>query len=278
MLTLEQKAIRRSGLGATDAAVVMGLSPYKTRYELWLEKTGRKEEEAILNDSRLRLRHAHEETIAREYAEQKNVKLKRVNQTIYHEELPFMLCHLDRVVIGQKKIIECKSSSGFLRPVWGESGSDNAPIHYILQVQHQLACSGYDDADIAALIDIDDYRIYPMPRNAKIIAKIESECERFWHQHVLADVPPEPTNRADLKLMYPINNGKFIEAGAKELRHIEHIKSLKEEIKTLETDKEETEKFLIEFIADNDGLIDIDGKTIVTFQANKNGTRSLRIK
>ncbi len=68
MLTLEQKAIRQTGLGATDCAAVMGLSPYKTPYELWLEKTGRKDEEAILNDSRLRLRHAHEETIAREYA------------------------------------------------------------------------------------------------------------------------------------------------------------------------------------------------------------------
>ena len=278
MLTLEQKAIRQTGIGATDCAAVMGLSPYKTPYELWLEKTGRKEEESILNDSRLRLRHAHEETIAREYAAQRDVKLKRVNQTIYHKRLPFMLCHLDRVVIGQKKIVECKSSSGFLRQSWGENGSDEAPLHYILQVQHQLACSEYNDADIAALIDIDDYRIYPMPRNEKIIAKIESECERFWHEHVLSDMPPPASNRADLKLMYPTNNGKFITATTEIENLIFLINSKKENIKSIEAEKERAEKQLIEFIADNDGLIDAEGKPLVTFQANKNGTRSLRIK
>ncbi len=189
-----------------------------------------------------------------------------------------MLCPLDRVVIGQKKIIECKSSSGFLRPAWGENGSDEAPLHYILQVQHQLACSEYDDADIAALIDIDDYRIYPMPRNEKIIAKIESECDRFWHEHVLADVPPPASNRADLKLMYPSNNGKFIGVTPEAMTIISLINVLKADIKELDTKKEHAEKQLIEIIADNDGLIDSDGKTIATFQANKNGTRSLRIK
>jgi putative phage-type endonuclease len=278
MLTVEQKSIRQQGLGATDAAVVMGLSPYKTPYELWLEKTGRKEEEPILNDSRLRLRHAHEETIAREYAAQFDVKLKRVNQTIYHKELPFMLCHLDRVVIGKKKIVECKSSSGFLRPAWGESGSDEAPLHYILQVQHQLACTEYQDADIAALIDIDDYRIYPMPRNEKIIAKIEDACERFWHTNVLADVPPPASNRADLKLMYPSNNGKLIGATYDIEMLISTITARKENIKSIEAEKEREEKELIEFIADNDGIIDSNGKTLATFIANKNGTRTLRIK
>ena len=279
MLTVEQRENRKNGLGATDAAVIMGLSPYKTPYELWLEKTSRKEEEAILTDCRLRLRHAHEETIAREYATQKEVKLKRVNQTVYHPRFDFMLCHLDRVVIGgKKKIVECKSSSGFMRPLWGESGSDQAPLHYILQVQHQLACWQAEEADIAALIDIDDYRIYPIPRNEKIISRIESACERFWHEHVLTDIPPPPTNRADLKLMFPTNNGKFITASSEAKGFIDLINALKFDIKNMEEDKEKAEKSLLEIIADNDGLLDPEGKIIATFQANKNGRRTLRIK
>ncbi len=278
MLTPEQKQVRKNGLGATDCAAVMGLSPYRTPYELWLIKTGRAEEAAILNDSRLRLRHAHEETIAREYAAQREVKLKRANQTIYHRIYPFMLCHLDRVVIGQRKIVECKSSSGFLRQAWGENGTDEAPLHYILQVQHQLACSGYDDADLAALIDIDDYRIYPLPRNEKIIARIESECDRFWHEHVLADVPPEPTNRADLKLMFPMNNGKFITATPEISSFIGERFIRKQDEKNIGTEIEKLDKEIIQFIADNDGITDSEGKIIATFIANKNGTRSLRIK
>jgi putative phage-type endonuclease len=277
MLTIEQIALRRKGLGATDAAVVLGLSPYKTPYELYLEKMGRKEDEAILPESCLRLRHAHEETIAREYAFQKEVKLKRVNKTIIHKQLPFMLCNLDRVVIGQKKIIECKSSTGWKRAEWGETGSDIAPIQYLIQVQHQYACTNYETADIAALIDSDDFRILPQVRNEKIIKKIEEACEHFWVEHVLKDVPPPPTNRGDLKLMYPTNNGNLIEATPDILSYIDEVNRLKKEIDTLCDDKKRIEKEIIQFIADNDGVTE-SGKVIVTYRANKNGVRSLSIK
>ncbi len=277
MLTLEQKAQRKNGLGATDCAAVMGLSPYRTPYELWMIKTGRMEETAILGEDRLRLRHAHEETISQEYMVQKSCKLKRVNQTVFHKRLPFMLCNLDRVIIGQRKIVECKTSTAFLKHIWGEAGSDQAPIHYILQVQHQLACSEFEDADIAALIDIDDYRIYPTPRNDKVIEKIEAACEHFWINHVEKDIPPAPTNRNDLKLMYPSNNGKLLEATPDVLSYINEIKQIKGDVKALEQEQEKIEKEVIEFIADNDGITHEDF-IIATFKANKNGKRSLLIK
>ena len=277
MLTETQKEARKKGLGATDCAAVMGLSPYRTPYELWMIKTGRMEEEPILEDDRLRLRHAHEETIAREYAFQNKVKLKRVNATLYHSRLPFMLCHLDRIIVGQRKIVECKSSSGFLRAIWGDTGSDEAPLHYLLQVQHQLAVSEYDDADLAALIDIDDYRIFPMPRNDKVIQKIEDACEKFWVEHVLADMPPAPTNRSDLKLMYPINNGNFIDATPDILNYIDKVNAVKISEKAIGEERDGLEKEIIQFIADNDGIK--EGENILaTFIATKKGTRVLRIK
>lgn len=277
MLTIEQKEARKNGLGATDIAALMGLSPYRTPYELWMIKTGRMDEPTILDENRLRLRHAHEETIAREYAFQKSVKLKRVNQTVVHKRIPFMFANLDRVIIGQRKIVECKSSSGFMRATWGENGSDKAPIPYIIQVQSQIACADYDDADIAALIDIDDYRIFAQPRNDKIIKKIEEASERFWIDNVLADVAPPPTNRADLKLMFPTNNGNFIEATHEIIAYINERAAHKASIKSLDSDVEKLDKEIIQFIASNDGITE-DGKILATFQANKNGTRSLRIK
>lgn len=277
MLTLQQSEQRKHGLGATDCAAVMGLSPYRTPYELWLIKTGRSQEDAILGEDRLRLRHAHEQTIADEYETQKNVKLRRVNQTTYHKTLPFMLCNLDRVVTGQRKIVECKTSTAWLRQNWGISGSDEVPIQYILQVQHQLACSEYDDADLAALIDIDDYRIFPMSRNEKVIEKIESACTYFWENHVLKDIAPEPTTRDDLKLMYPRNNGNFIEATPEILDYFNGILNKKTKLKCVKEDIKMLEKEIIQFIADNDGIKEGD-KILATFQADKNGVRSLRIK
>src|ERR1700689_4799218 len=114
MLNIEQITARENGIGASECAAVLGISPYCTPYELWLVKTGRAPKESILNESRVRLRHAHEQTIADEYAFQKGVKLKRVNKTIFNKNYPHMLCHLDRLVIGQRKIVECKSSMSWM--------------------------------------------------------------------------------------------------------------------------------------------------------------------
>lgn len=277
MLTEQNKINRQNGIGATDCAAILNLSPYLTPYQLWLDKTGRQKIDTIMDENKLRLRHAHEQTIADEYSIQKGVKLRRVNITTYHKKYPYLLCHLDRVVQGQHKIVECKSSSGYMRQHWGQTNTDEIPPHYILQVQHQLACSGYDEADLAALIDIDDYRIYPIPRNQNIINKIESECERFWNEHVLADVAPEPSNRDDIKLMYPLNNGDFIECTDEILNYLNELNFTKNEMKLLDQKKNEIETEILNFIGHHDGIKHED-KVLATFTANKNGNRTLRIK
>lgn len=277
MLTPEQEKARANGIGASECATVLGISPYCTPYELWLVKTGRMPKEDILTESRVRLRNAHEETIACEYAIQKNVKLKRVNNTIYHKKLPFMLCHLDRVVIGHRKIVECKSSMSWMKSVWGEIGTDNVPIDYLAQVQHQYACSDYSEADMAVLIDTDDFRIYPIERDNDVIKTIEEKVEHFWRYHVLEDNSPEPTTRGDIKLMFPSNNGKFIEVTDEAISLINKINHRKSIIKTNETEQDELEVNLLNIIGDNDGIKD-DKEALVTYLADKNGKRILRIK
>lgn len=277
MLTIEQQQAREHGIGASECAAVLGISPYCTPYELWLVKTGRMPKEDILTESRVRLRNFHEETIAREYAIQKNVKLKRVHKTLYHKKFPFMLCHLDRVVIGQRKIVECKSSMGWMKSTWGEVGTDNVPMDYLAQVQHQYACSNLTEADMAVLIDIDDFRIYPIERDNDVIKTIEERVEHFWRYHVEEDNAPEPTTRGDIKLLFPSNNGKFIEATPETTQLINEINARKGLIKATETEQDELEVKLLNIIGENDGIKD-DKETLVTYLADKNGKRTLRIK
>jgi predicted phage-related endonuclease len=140
-----------------------------------------------------------------------------------------------------------------------------------------MACAEYEDSDIAALIDIDDYRIYSTPRNEKIIQKIEDACEKFWTENVLADVPPPPTTRGDLKLMYPVNNGEFIEVTDSIDATLLFLQNKKDSIKLLMSEQQEIEKTIIEFIADKDGIKQGE-KILATFQANKSGNRTLLIK
>lgn len=277
MLTPAQQAARENGIGASECAAVLGISPYCTPYELWLVKTGRAPKESILNESRVRLRHAHEQTIADEYAVQKNVKLRRVNQTVYHKKFPHMLCHLDRVVIGERKIIECKSSMGWMKSSWGDVGTDNVPMAYIAQVQHQYACSDYSTADIAVLIDIDDFRIYPIERDEAIIKTIEEKVDHFWRYHVLEDNSPDPTTRGDIKLMFPTNNGNLMESTSDTIYLISQINSQKALIKSAEGEQDKFEVELLNIIGEHDGIKDENG-IVATYLANKNGKRTLLIK
>ena len=78
--------------------------------------------------------------------------------------------------------------------------------------------------------------------------------------------------------MFPTNNGKFITASPEIVRYIEERAVKKLAVKDIDNDIEKLEKEIIQFIADNDGLLNEEEKIIATFQANKNGTRSLRIK
>ena len=277
MLTEEQKEARRHGIGGTDVAALLGLNPYMTPYELWMIKTGRLEEKPPLTESKLRIRHAHEITIANEYAQIHNCKLKRINKTLYHKKYPFMLCHLDRVVIGKRKIVECKSSSAYMQFQWGESGTNDAPLHYICQVYHQYAITGYDEADIAALINIDDTRYYPIPRDESLIKEIEERTEYFWRYHVQEDNPPDPSNRNDFNLMYPKNNGTLIDASDEALTLCKQLKEVKETIKKYEEEKVSIENSIISIIGENDGLKQGD-QELISWRPDKNGKRSLRQK
>lgn len=277
MLNELQTKNRENGIGASECAAVLGISPYCTPYELWLIKTGRAQPETILSESRLRLRCAHEQTIADEYENQMGVKLRRDNITRFHKKYPHMLCHLDRIIIGQRKIIECKTSTSWMKNVWGEIGTDHVPMDYIAQVQHQYACTGYEEADIAVLIDIDDFRIYPIQRDESVIKTIEEKVDHFWRYHVLEDNPPEPTTRQDIKLMFPENDGTFIQADNDVLKIIEAINQAKSVIKSTEEAQKEKEVKLLHIIGTASGIKDGE-KTIATYLADKNGKKTLRIK
>src|ERR1700761_3664603 len=133
------------------------------------------------------------------------------------------------------------------------------------------------EGDIAVLIDVDDYRIYPIQRDESVIKTIEERIDHFWRYHVLEDNPPEPTTRADIRNLYPINNGNFININD-DIRHlIDEINARKIIINNSEKAKEDFEIQLLKLIGDHDGVKEAE-EIIATYIADKNGKRTLRIK
>ncbi|KVS50668.1 endonuclease [Burkholderia cepacia] len=208
-------ALRRTGIGGSDAAAALGESPYQTPYELYLDKLGlappREETE------RMRMGRRLEAVIADEYALTRVVKLRRRNQPVRHPKYPWMLASPDRLVEGQRLGLEAKSvdPAAFRFGEWGDEGSDQVPTHYLLQVCHYMCVLDYARWDLAALVGGNHLRVYTIHRDVELEEMLIEREHAFW-QHVERREPPEPgfehpSTLPLLRRLHPGTDGSVIE-------------------------------------------------------------------
>lgn len=276
MLTDIQHSELRSGIGASECGVVLGIDPYKTPYELWLEKTGKILPEDLSEQPQIIMGNLLEPVIAERYSQKTGEKLEIVPTAYRHPDYPHILCHIDRKVMGKEKGLEIKKANPFSR-AWGEEGSDEVPMYYIAQVQHQMACTGFYENDLASYRGGADIQIYPFLRDPQAIEVILQKLDYFWKEHVLADIPPPATTRGDLRKMYHIGNGEFIDASSDIIDICRRINVIKKEAKALAEERDDLEFKVHEFMGIHDGLWQLDQQILATNKADKNGKRTLRI-
>ncbi|MNH14507.1 putative phage-type endonuclease [Aeromonas rivipollensis] len=213
-LTREQWLdIRQLGIGSSDAAVAVGLSPYKCPLTLWLEKTARKAPEDISQKEAVLWGVELEPVLAQVYAKRTGYKVRRVNAVLQHPERTFMLANLDREVVGHPDgpgILEIKTASYHSAPQWEEG----VPVAYQCQVLHQLAVTGHAWAEVAVLIGGQDFRIYRIERDEEKIGDLIRREAQFWQQ-VRQDWQPEPDGSSDaaaaLSWLFPRDDGQTVD-------------------------------------------------------------------
>lgn len=204
--------VRKHGIGSSDAAAAVGLNPYKSQLQLWMEKTGRDADlpqpDPDDTTSPVYWGTLLEPIVAASYTKQTGRRVRKVNAVLQHPERPWMLANIDREVIGagDVQILECKTAGEFGARLW----KDGVPEYVQLQVQHQLAVTGKQAADVAVLICGQQLQVHRIQRDDDLIAKLMMLQERFWH-YVTSDTPP-PVDGSDsaataLQCLYPSDNG-----------------------------------------------------------------------
>ncbi len=197
----EWKETRRKGIGGSDVAAIMGLSRFKSAYTLYLEKTGQIKNE--VNNEYVHFGTILEEVVAKEFSDQTGKKVHKVNAILIHEKYPWMIANIDRKVVGENAILECKTTSAWNAKEWQ---NDEVPQEYILQVQHYLAVTGSEYAYIAVLIGGNHFVWKKVERDEELIKEIIEAEKDFWF-HVEAKIPPEPdgsdSTTETLEKMYP---------------------------------------------------------------------------
>lgn len=274
MLTEKQIENRKKGIGASEAAIVLGLNPNVSPYQLWLVKTGRAEPEDLSQLPQVYWGSILEEPIAQEYAKRNDCKVRRVTNTLFHKEHSFMLCHLDRKVEGLPELLECKFAM-FARDDWGPAGSDIVPLPYIVQVQYQLAITGYEKGTLAVNIGGCDYREYYFTPDKELITKIIEEVTEFW-KCVETDTPPPLRDSKDAALAYPLNQGNLVPAEKEIIKAVDEYNQVKVMESEIKEKKEALKDKLTLFIKDADG-IRTDSSVLATWKVDKRGVRTLRV-
>ncbi len=181
-------ARRRQGIGGSDVAAILGLSPWRSALDVWAEKVGESEpDDASSLAMWLGLRL--EPVIFELYEARTGRKVRRLPPR-QHPKYPWMLATLDAKVAGESVAVEAKTSS--TAEGWGEDGSDVIPLHYYPQAQHYLAVTGYARTDVAVLIGNRRFHVHPIERNDDYILDLVEVEREFWERHVVAKVPPPP--------------------------------------------------------------------------------------
>ena len=208
--------VRKNGIGSSDAAAAVGLNPYKSQLELWMEKTGR--------DAGLPKPDPNDDTspmywgsllevfVAAHYTKKSGNRIRKVNAVLQHPEHAWMLANLDREVTGASdvQILECKTAGMNGARLWREG----VPEYVQLQVLHQLAVTGKQTADVAVLICGNEFKIYRIERDEAMIARLIELEAKFW-QHVESDTPPaadgSDSTATALQALYPQDDGAILD-------------------------------------------------------------------
>ena len=235
-LTEAQLEERRTGVGGSDAATVLGINPFTTAYELYLDKLGEAppEDPNFLKEARY-WGSVLEQPVCDRYAEETGFKVQRANQLIRSKEHPHMIANIDRKVVGEDRKIGFEAKTAARPEGWGDAGSDEIPPYIMCQVQHYLAVTGYDCWDLAVLIGNRDYRMYRINPIEKIISDLIDAEEEFWDR-VQAKAAPEPqwqsaaTTRL-IKNLYPGTNGQVVELPDVSQKYQDVLKDAQEQAK-----------------------------------------------
>lgn len=229
---------RQSGVGGSDAGTILGVNKWKSKTQLFFEKTNPTLKQEIDNEF-IYWGNVLEDVVAKEFERRTGKKVRKYNKMLRHPEHDFMLANLDRVVVGEKALLECKTTSQYNIDQWKD---DEVPANYLCQVQHYLAVTGFDKAYIAVLCGGNQFIWKEIPRDNELIEIIINAEKEFWYDHVLMDDIPEmdgsDSTKEFLNHMYKDIDESEIQLGSDVeilLKGLEQVKAEEKQLKELKT-------------------------------------------
>ena len=255
--------LRKQDVTSTESACLFGESPYMTHFDLWHRKRSGVVPEFKMND-RMRWGNRLESAIAYGIAEEQGWEVKPMKEYFRHPDLR-MGSSFDFVItnLGEPVHLEIKNVDYLaFRDGWLEhdDGSIEAPTHIELQVQHQMAVSGFKRAFIGAFIAGNRGVVIERLRDEDVIAAIKAKVADFWRT-VDEGQEPEPVMPGDAEVIIRLNQyakpGKVLDASSDDVlaELIERYKLAAAAEKNATEDKDVAKAEIFKHIADAEKVL-----------------------
>ena len=273
-------------IGGSDIGAIMGVSPFKTPFELWCEKTQKIPMADLSKKDNVRMGEVLEEFVAQEFTHRTGLQVRRAPKVYIHKDYDFLRAHVDRLITSSDEGLECKNTSEFNSGAWKDA---DIPESYILQCQWCMGLSNRKAWYIAVLIGGNKYQYKKIEFDTELFGLlIEKACE-FWDM-VQNDTPPEITADDDktLSTLYSEHSDNIIEMyddGTERTKEaltdfetaVAKLQETKAHISDLESEKKTIETNIKNLIQDNMGIKTPKYKIIWKEQAKTNvNTQALK--
>jgi len=256
---------RRKGIGGSDIAAILGLSPWKTAYQVYQEK--RKEVDDWKGNEATDWGKRLEPVLRQWYSDTTGRVVRMPEKIICHGKYPYMLASLDGFT-DDKRIVEIKTARH--GKGWGQPGTNEIPDYYALQCQHYMVVTGYEVTDVPVTIGGGSPELYEVPADRDVQEMIVEAAAEFWRRVENGD-PPEPTSYADVVSRYGASRGAgAVYADEADIANVASLRDVRQRIAELEAFEDDLKAGLIKKIGDShDVMVDADGRALVTYRIGK---------
>ena len=241
----------KNGIGGSDAGAIVGLNPYRSAMNVYLDKISDDIEQE--STEAIRCGHDLEQYVAERFCEATGKKVHRSNYMYRSIEYPFMQADVDRLVVGEDAGLECKTCNAYKASAWDDQG---IPESYVMQCYHYMAVTGRKTWYIACLIMGVGFVYRKLVWDEEIITGLIRAEEEFWNGHVVPHIIPKPDGSEScntvLGLIYPnaIKDSVAVISGVDD--ELDRREQIIRQIDELEKEKERIEQEIKLAMADHE--------------------------
>lgn len=267
--------LRKTGIGGSDSGALAGLNKYSSPLNVYADKKNlsREKEQTEI----MKFGNTLENIVAKEFETITGKKVRNLNYFLRSKNNSILTANIDRLVVGENAILECKTYGGFSN-FKGDTIND-IPLSYYYQIQHYLAVTGADKCYLAVLIRGNQFKYYTILRNQKDIDIISNNATFFWKNYILKNIEPPSTGSENenelIDNLYPEAEEKIINYPKTEKLNTYFelklkISTLKKEIKPLDEEAESIEQEIKLFLKEKEEAE--NEKAIITWKNKERRT------